>query len=109
MVLLRQTSNELRNLDYDKILLEKVQFLSIAFNGDVLFKLSLMFSIVHNLSQMQDMDRKYNGHVWCKLVTTNINFLFGIKLRKVHCSGHLWCVHDDCENFLFFASCNETF
>jgi hypothetical protein len=34
MVLLRQTLNELQTLDYDNIPLQKVQFLSIAFNGD---------------------------------------------------------------------------
>jgi hypothetical protein len=109
MVLLNQTSNELRNLDYDKIPLEKIQFLLIAFNGEILFKLSLMFLIVHNLSQMHGMDRKYDGHIWCKLVTTNIKKIFGFRLRKAHCLGHLCCVHDDCENFLFFASHNEAF
>jgi hypothetical protein len=39
MVLLGQSSNKLWNLDYDKIPIQKVQFLLFYFDGDVLFKL----------------------------------------------------------------------
>jgi hypothetical protein len=52
MALLGHTSNELQNLDYDKIPFQKVQFFSITFDGDVLFELSLVFSIVHKPLQM---------------------------------------------------------
>jgi hypothetical protein len=76
MVLLRQTSNKLWTLDYDNIPLQKVQFLFITFNGDVLFKLLPIHSNAHTPSQMQGMNWKYNGHAWCKLVTTNIKNLF---------------------------------
>jgi hypothetical protein len=92
MVLQGQTYNELRTLDYDKILLQKVQFLLITFDGDVLFELPPIYLNVHNPSQMQGMDKKYNGHAWNKLVTTNIKNLFGLSFRVAHCLGHLWCV-----------------
>jgi hypothetical protein len=49
-------------LDYDKILIQKVQFLLITFDGDVLFELSSMLSTAHDPFQMQSMDRKHNGH-----------------------------------------------
>jgi hypothetical protein len=62
MVLPKQTLNKLWNLDYDNILLQKVQFLPITFDGDVLFELLLMFLTIHNPSQMQGIDRKYDGH-----------------------------------------------
>jgi hypothetical protein len=39
MALLGWSSNELQILDYDKIHVQKVQFLSIVFDGDVLFEL----------------------------------------------------------------------
>jgi hypothetical protein len=39
MALLKQSSNKLWNLDYDKIPIQKVQFLLIYFDGDVLFEL----------------------------------------------------------------------
>jgi hypothetical protein len=89
MVLLGQILDELQTLDYDKIPLRKIQFLLIAFNGDILFKLLPIHLNAHNPSQMQGMDRKYNGHVWCKLVTTNIKNSFGLSFRKVCCLGHL--------------------
>jgi hypothetical protein len=57
-----------------------------------LFKLLPIHLNAHNPSQLQGMDRKYDGHVWSKLVTTNIKELFGLSFRKTHCLGHLWCV-----------------
>jgi hypothetical protein len=63
MVLLVQTSNELQTLDYDKIPLQKVQFLLIAFDGNILFELPLILSTTHNPSQMLGMDKKNDGHV----------------------------------------------
>jgi hypothetical protein len=109
MVLPRQTSNELRTLDYDKIPLQKVQSLLITFDGHLLFEFPPIYSNAHNLSQLQGMDKKYDGHAWSKLVTTNIKNSFGFSFRKAHCLGHLQCVHDDCENFLRYAIRNETF
>jgi hypothetical protein len=89
MVLPRQTLNELQTLDYDKILLQKIQFLLIIFDGDILFELLLILSTAHNPSQMQGMDKKYDGHAWCKLVTTNIKNSFRFSFRKACCLGHL--------------------
>jgi hypothetical protein len=48
--MLGQTLNKLQNLDYDKVPLHKVQLMLIAFNGDILFELSSMFSTAHNPS-----------------------------------------------------------
>jgi len=89
MVLPKQTSNELKTLDYDNIFLQKVQFLPIIFDGGILFKLPPIHSNAYNFSQMQGMDRKYNGHAWSKLVTTNIKNSFGLSFRKACCLGHL--------------------
>jgi hypothetical protein len=83
MALLRHTSNDLRNLDYNKIPFQKVQFLPIAFNGDVLFELPPMFPTIHMPLQMQGMDRKYDGHAWCKMITTNIKIVLGLVLGKL--------------------------
>jgi hypothetical protein len=49
-------------LDYDKIPFEKHPILAIAFDGDVLFEISPLFLNVHNPSQMQGIDRKYDDH-----------------------------------------------
>jgi hypothetical protein len=56
-------------LDYDKIPIQKW---SIVFDGDVLFELLPLFPNVHGSSKMHGMDRKNNGHIWCKVITTNI-------------------------------------
>jgi len=55
------------------------------------------------------MDTKYDGHTWCKVIITNIKNNFGLSFRKARHLGHLWCLHDDCENFVHIGSCNEIF
>ncbi len=67
------------------------------------------YSNAHRLSQMQGMDRRYNGHAWSKLVTTNIKKLSKFSFRKAYCLHHLWCVQDDCGNFVRSTTHNETF
>jgi hypothetical protein len=52
MALPGHISNELQNLDYNKIPYQKVQLLSIIFDIDVLFELPLMFLTMHRPSQM---------------------------------------------------------
>ncbi len=43
---------------------------------------------------MQGMDRKYDGHAWCKLATTNIKKLFRLSFEKARYLSHLLCVHE---------------
>jgi len=52
MVWPRHTSNDLRNLDHGKIPFQKVQFLSIIFYEDVLFKLPSVLPTIHKPLQM---------------------------------------------------------
>ncbi len=92
-----------------QIFLQKIQFLLTIFNGDVFFKLPFVLSTTHKPLQIQGMDRKYDGHAWCKVITTHIKNNFGLNFRKARCLGHLWCLHDDCENFVHIGSRNEIF
>jgi hypothetical protein len=92
MAFLGHASNELQTLDYSMIPFQKVQFLSITFNGNVLFKLPPVLLIAHRPLQMQNMDRKYDGHAWCKMITINIKNNFEISFKKACCLGHLCCV-----------------
>jgi hypothetical protein len=50
----------------------------MAFNGSVLFELPLVLPTIHTPLQMQGMDKKYNDHVWCKVITTTIRNNFGL-------------------------------
>jgi hypothetical protein len=60
-----------------KSFFQKVQFLLIAFDGDLLFEFLPSYSNLHNPSQMQGIDKKYDGHAW-SMVTTNIKNSFGL-------------------------------
>jgi hypothetical protein len=68
-----------------------------------------MFPITHKPSQMQRMDRKYDGHAWCKVITTNIKNNCVFSFKKVHCLGHSCCVQDNYENFVHIGFHNEIF
>jgi hypothetical protein len=50
-------------LDYNKIDVQKIQFLPTIFYGDALFELPQVFPNVYGFMKMQGMDKKYDGHV----------------------------------------------
>jgi hypothetical protein len=64
--------NELRFLDYNKIKSQKVSFLPITFNDELIFEFMPICFLIGHFKQMQGMDRKYDGHAWCKMKTSNI-------------------------------------
>jgi hypothetical protein len=43
------------------------------------------------------MDKRYDGHVWTKTITTNITNEFGLSFRSSACVGHLRCNNKECE------------
>jgi hypothetical protein len=55
------------------------------------------------------MYRKYDGHAWCKVITTNIKYNIGPSFKKAYCLGYLHYMQDDCEHFMHSASRNEFF
>jgi hypothetical protein len=108
MALPRQSSNKLWNLDYDKIFVQKVQLLPTIFYGDVLVELLPLFLNNHSSFKNARMDKKDDGHAWCKVITTNIKNSFRLSFKKTHYLGCLCCVQDDCENFVHSIFTNET-
>jgi hypothetical protein len=56
---------------------------------------------------MQGMDRKYDGHAWSKVITTNIKHSFGLNFKKVYCLGHLRYVKWDCDYLFCSGAWNE--
>ena len=48
---------------------------------------------------MDGMDKRYDGHVWTKTQTTNINNDLGLVFRSSICVGHLECHNPHC-NYL---------
>jgi len=67
MSLTLHVSFELKSLDYGPITIEFMNCFPTKFNGDILFELSLVRRSLGQSEQLQGMDKKYNGHVWCKL------------------------------------------
>ncbi len=62
MSLALHASSKLKSLNYGTITIEFVNCFPTKFNGDILFELPL-----GHFTQLQGMDKKYNGHVWYKL------------------------------------------
>ena len=96
---MHRSRNELSSMDLTSVKHHQVQFLPPLFNGDVIFKLppcksSSTSSAARNL---EGMDKRYDGHPWYKLVTTNIHNSDNLKFRKAYCAGHLACENRDCD------------
>ncbi len=53
------------------------------------------------------MDRKVNGHTWCKLQISNIKNSFGLGFKTTKCLGHLCCQNDSYPLFQCFYVRNE--
>jgi hypothetical protein len=77
------SSNELKSLNYNKIKVKYVSSSPITINS-IIFELSPIHLPIGHSRQMQVMDRKYNGHVWCKVKTSNMknNFVLGFRSTK---------------------------
>ena len=46
---------------------------------------------------MDNMDKRYDGHVWTKTQTTNISNALGLFFRSSTCVGHLECQNPHCD------------
>jgi hypothetical protein len=58
---------ELKTFDYGAITIEFVNCLLVKINGDILFECLPIFHPLKHYRQLQGMDKKFNGHAWCKL------------------------------------------
>ena len=96
---LHRLRNELSTLDLPTLTHKEVEFLPPVYDGDAIFELppcqaSSSSSAARNL---EGMDKRCDGHPWCKLVTTNIHNSDSLKFRKSFCAGHLICENSECE------------
>jgi hypothetical protein len=94
--------NILKKLDYSVIRHERVEYLPPVFDGAVIFELPPAGHTAtrSQAKSMQGMDKRYDGHVWTKTITTNITNDFGLSFRSSTCVGHLRCNNKDYE-YLF--------
>ena len=87
-------------LDYDTLQIEEVNFLSPRFDGNHMFVLPPVGvpSFHTKAKSMDGMDKPYDGHVWTKILTTNITNNLGLSFRSSTCVGHLQCYNPHCDN-----------
>jgi hypothetical protein len=76
---------ELKSFDYGAITIEFVNCFPIKFNGDILFELLHVRYPLGQFKQLQGMDKKFDGHAWCKLQTSNIKNSFGLGFIMMKC------------------------
>ena len=91
--------NVLKKIDYSVIRHERVEYLPALFDGPVIFELPPAGHTAarSQAKSMQGMDKRYDGHVWTKTITTNITNDFGLSFRSSSCVGHLRCNNKECE------------
>ena len=91
--------NVLKKLDYDTITTIKVDYLPPKFDGDVVYEFpAASLHTSHTTARtMHGMDKRYDGHVWTRTMTTNISNPLGLSFRFSICVGHLECRNKECE------------
>jgi hypothetical protein len=82
------TRKKLAFIDYAKIAYHKVQYLPPSYNGDVVFELPpSRVSASTSKNTMDGMDKRFDGHTWCRTITSNIHNSQGLTFRKSLCVG----------------------
>ena len=106
---MHQSRNELSTMDLSTMKHETVLFLPPVFDGDVIFELPPYgpSSSASGARNLEGMDKCYDGHPWCKLVTTNIHDSDNLKFRKSYYIGHLVCENSQCEYLKRASKKNE--
>ena len=91
--------NVLKKLNYDSLRTVHAKFLPPRFDGDVMFVLPpVSNSAVHIKARSMDrMDKRYDGHVWTKTLTTNISNNLNLIFCSSICIGHLQCQNPGCD------------
>ena len=101
LVRLPGSINEVRNLDYESINVNHVVFLPQQYDGNVVFEFPPAISVLGDVaSQMEEMERKHNGHPWCKIFTTNIKNDVDLIFRKSLCASKFECQENECSYFV---------
>ena len=107
---MRRSLNELSTMDLSTVKHETIPCLPPVFDGDVIFEFPPCgpSSSASEAKNLEGMDKRYDGHPWCKLVTTNIHNPDNLKFRKSYCTGHLVCENANCEYLKRASKQNET-
>jgi hypothetical protein len=74
------SKNILKNIDYEFVRHEKVDFLPSVFDGDIIFEFPpLGADAPHSHARLMfGMDKRFDGHAWCRTKTSNITNDLGL-------------------------------
>ena len=90
---------EVLSIDFDCVERNKVKYLPPAYDGDVIFELPPLpegCPVTYG-GAMDGMGKQYDGHTWCRTITTNVKNDYKLTFRKSVCPGHLQCSNADCD------------
>jgi hypothetical protein len=100
--------NKLDSLDYDKVPYHKVQYLPPSYIGDIIFELlPSCVSASTSKNTMDSLDKRFDGHAWCRTITSNIHNSQGLAFRKSLYVGQLVCNNKSCDFFARSSKRNE--
>ena len=93
------SKNILKKIDYQSVRHEKVEFLPSVFDGDIIFEFPpIGRESSHSHARfMFGMDKRFDGHAWCRTKTSNISNDLGLTFRSSCCVGHLRCDNMGCD------------
>ena len=91
--------SELARINFDSLELNQVKYLPPKYDGDMIFELPPIPEEIPTQfgGGLDGMSKQYDGHAWCRTMTTNIKNDFGLTYRKSTCTGHLQCPNPTCD------------
>ena len=92
--------NPFKRVNWNSIRVLQVQCVPSSYDGDVIFELPAIggHSVTYSQAKsLTGMERRYDGHVWANLHTTNIKNGDGLTFRISSCVGHLRCENSNCD------------
>jgi hypothetical protein len=86
-----------------------VKYLPPSYNSNVIFELpqSHVFASASK-NTMDGMDKRFDGHTWCRTITSNIHNNQGLTFRKSLYVGQLVCNNQNCDFLSRLSKRNET-
>jgi hypothetical protein len=76
-----------------------VKYIPASYDGDKIFELPPLPENTPTTfsGDMDGMGKQYDGHTWCKTMTSNVQNDYSLKFRKSTCTGHLQCPNPACD------------
>jgi hypothetical protein len=86
-----------------------VHYLPPSYNGNAIFELPpSQVSASTSKNTMDGIDKRFNGHTWCRTITSNIHNNQGLNFKKSLCVGQLVCNNQSSDFFARSSKRNET-